>query len=170
MVNPRIGKKELNLIKAALRKAFVRSDVYKSMMAAILVPMESVPAEIRTKRPRVENWAICPGCGQYEAKSYFELDHTVPIVPVHTTFAEHYLDVQSIADAIFCDPSNLKPLCFKCHEAKTAAENAERDKFKAAKREQVKAAKRAAKLAAKAVDASHQISQAEKTKTRRVKR
>ena len=109
-------------MKAALRRSFARSELHKKVLQASIVQY-SDPA-----RPRVKTWCRCAGCKQLEAKSYMDVDHLIPWVPLHLTWEDWVLAVgiEATVEALWCDESNLQVLCPKCHDAKSAGEAAQR--------------------------------------------
>lgn len=125
-MNPRITNKERNLIKGALRRAFSRSDLRKAVVAACIIE-HSDPS-----RPRVKTWARCQKCAKPEAKSYMEVDHINPVIPVTSSLAE--MSIEELVDRLWCDPANLQCLCVTCHDEKTALEASLRKKTKEGKR------------------------------------
>lgn len=113
-MNSKIDKKDLNLIKAALRRAFARSSVHKRLMDAANCH------HVDLSRPKVKGWRRCSECKKPEARSYCVLDHKIPVVPVDS--ALEFMTPHQILDAIWCVDSNLSVLCPTCHDAKTLRE------------------------------------------------
>lgn len=130
--NPRITPKDRNAIKGALRRAFARSELHRKIIARTIVPTESVPLEVRSKRPRVKTWCICPKCSGYCAKSDLDVDHMDPLVPVTSSLAD--MTVDELVSRLWCSEKTLQAICGTCHDEKTAAENKIR-KEERAKRE-----------------------------------
>ncbi len=120
--NPRITKKDLALIKGALRRVFARSELRHAVIRKALVE-HSDPL-----RPRVKSWALCAVCGKPEAKSYIVVDHKQPVIELTASLEEYCL--QTLADRIWCIESNLQAICPSCHKLKTKLENAQRRKYK----------------------------------------
>lgn len=121
--NPRLTKKDLALIKGALRRAFARSDLHRKVLDSANVQHED------KSRPKVKGWRRCPQCKKIDAQSYFVVDHILPVVKP----GKHYWDysVQEMADLIWSEETNLQPLCkIPCHEAKTESERLEREALK----------------------------------------
>lgn len=137
--NPNITEKELALIKGALRRVFARSEMHKRLVAATIVPDSEVPAELRVVRKRVKTWCRCPVCKELTAKSYIQIDHVVPIVPLDKTFHDIFHSVQQVADAIYCNEENLRAMCKVCHASKTSEERTIRDAHRRARRIAAKA-------------------------------
>lgn len=113
-----VSKHDKDLIKAGLRRAMSRSDLRKEMISALIIE-HSDP-----KRKRVKTWCRCPECGLPEAISNFQLDHISPIVPVDKTLDD--LSTNEIADRVWCERDNLRPICKPCHKIKTRTEGIER--------------------------------------------
>lgn len=119
MKNPRITPKDRGLIKGAIRKAFSRSDLRNRVIAKCLLP-----DHVDTTRPRVKNWGRCNICKNPTPKSYLAVDHIIPVVPIHTTFADMSLD--EFIDLVWCNEEHLQAVCETCHDEKTAKEKLER--------------------------------------------
>lgn len=119
-MNSRLTKKDRALIKAALRKAFARSELHKKVLNASIIE-HSDPS-----RPRVKTWCRCNKCKQPEAKSYMDVDHVVPWVPLDTTWEDWVLKIgiDAATDFLWCDETNLQVICETCHNEKTASEKA----------------------------------------------
>lgn len=126
-INNRITKKERGLIKAALRKAYGRSDLRRNVIEKHIVKGYSDP-----NRKKVKFWVKCTNCGEMEAKSNIELDHHEPVVPLNRSFDEMSLD--EVVDRMWCKESNLHPLCPPCHDKKSASETKERARIKREKK------------------------------------
>ncbi len=120
MRNPRITKKEMGLLKGAMRRVFSRSELRNSVINASLVE-HSDPS-----RPRVKKWCLCNVCKKPEAKSYCVVDHISPVVPVHTSFENMTLD--EVRDRLWCEIKNLQTCCPLCHDEKTKEEQRVRKK------------------------------------------
>ncbi len=117
MRNPRITHKELSLLKGKINSVFSRSELRKKVLESGIVEHHD-PA-----RPRVKVWVQCNECKKPEAKSYIEVDHKSPKVPVHTNFLDFYQSMDDYIDACWCSEDNLQNLCPECHEVKSQAEN-----------------------------------------------
>lgn len=114
--NKHITLKDWNLIKGAINRVFARSDLHAMILAQLKVVDYKDP-----DRKRVKTWLICPLCKKPEAKSYFTVDHIKPKLAPN----EEFKDLKSLDEYInrvWCDPSNLQPICDKCHTSKTNAE------------------------------------------------
>jgi len=115
MKNPRITTKELGLIKGALRRVFSRSDLRRSIIEAAIIPHTDL------SRPRVKSWGLCAVCKKPTPKSYLVVDHILPLVPLDQAFEEMSMD--TFLDRLWCDPSNLQPICPEDHLQKSKEEN-----------------------------------------------
>lgn len=121
-MNPRLTKKDLALIKGALRRAFTRSELHKEVLTASIVQHED------PKRPKVKTWCKCEGCGRPEAKSYMQVDHIVPVVKIEEVGCNIPIDV--LVNRIWCEKELLQILCKTCHTIKTQGENKSRRAYK----------------------------------------
>ena len=115
-MNSRITAKERNLIKGALRRVFARSELRRQVAIAA-----SISGHVDLTRPRVKNWSRCDTCKQPTPRSYIQVDHVQPLIPIDTAFEDMSLDV--FLDRLWCDPSNLRPICIDCHKIKSKEEN-----------------------------------------------
>lgn len=124
MRNPRITPKERNLIKGALRRVFSRSELRRKVINDCVIK-----GGIDSTRKRVKTWCRCENCGRAEPKSYMQVDHRKPVIPVGTTL-EGLGSWDVLVERIWCEEANLQPLCKDCHHTKTKAENKLRRKKK----------------------------------------
>lgn len=121
-MNPRITKKEANLIRGAIRRAFVRSEVRKTVLKRIkIVHFDEV-------RPRVKNWSLCPNCNKITPTYRIVVDHKEPVVPLNID--SHSMSWDEYIDRMWCDESNLNPICEDCHTIKTEKEKQIRKEFR----------------------------------------
>jgi 5-methylcytosine-specific restriction endonuclease McrA len=111
----RISKKERNLIKGAIRRVFSRSELRRKVVDNSIVLCYTNP-----ERPKVKTWCLCAICKQPEAKSYVEVDHIEPVIPLGKSMEDMSLD--EVADRIWCEINNLQVVCPACHKEKTKAE------------------------------------------------
>lgn len=118
----RLSKKDLQLIKDGLRRAFSRSDYRKDILKDVLVK-HSDP-----KRKRVKRWLQCPNCHKKDAYSYFQVDHINPIQGVTEAITD--LTPEQLLERIWCGRDNLRPICLTCHYAKSSLENKARRAWK----------------------------------------
>ncbi len=109
-------KNDKQLIKSALRRAFSRSELRRSVIDAWTVPHHSDP-----KRPRVKNWCRCSQCSKLDAKSYTQVDHIIPVI--RTSEDMDAIPAFELVNRVFCAVSNLVAICKPCHYAKTKEEN-----------------------------------------------
>lgn len=121
--NPRITKKERNLIKGGIRRVFSRSELRKKILEKSIIKEYGDP-----NRKRVTRWSKCDNCGKMEPTYLMQIDHKEPVVPINTSFDD--MSIDDLVDNQWCDEDNLKPLCKPCHEIKTKAENKERRRLK----------------------------------------
>ena len=119
-------KKDLDLLKAGLRRAFSRSDLRRSVLDA------SITDHTDLSRPKVKTWCKCASCGKPEAKSYMDVDHIIPFVPLDRPFAD--LTNQERVDRLWCDTSQLQVLCPTCHTAKSKEEAKKRAAYRTSQR------------------------------------
>lgn len=118
MRNPRITPKEMSLIKGKINSVFSRSELRRKVLESGIIESYSDPS-----RPKVKKWVRCNGCKKPEAKSYIEVDHVSPKVPVHTNFLDFYQSIDDYIDACWCSEENLQNLCPDCHQVKSNIEN-----------------------------------------------
>ena len=123
MNNPRISKKERNLIKGAIRRVFSRSEIRGKIVTASLVK------HVDLTRPRVKSWCKCGNCNTLIPKSYMEVDHIDPVVPYNTSLEEMSWD--ELVNRLWCEESNLQAICEECHDKKTKVERKMRKDAKA---------------------------------------
>ena len=114
--------KERNLVKGALRRVFSRSDLRRQALLKTRIE-HSDPL-----RPRVTKWNWCTVCGVIEASYLFEVDHTMPLIPLKLTLED--LTWDEVVEGLWCDLENLMPVCKPCHKEKTKAETKERKRLK----------------------------------------
>jgi 5-methylcytosine-specific restriction endonuclease McrA len=114
-MNHRLTKKDLGLIRGAIRRAFSRSTLRKEIIEA------SIVAYSDPGRPRVKSWCQCKICGHHIPKSYMVVDHIAPVIAV--TERSEDITFDNFIDRLWCIKDNLQPICKECHEVKTKAEN-----------------------------------------------
>lgn len=122
MINPRLTKKDWNLIKGAIRRVFSRSELRKKILDAAIVKHSDV------NRPKVKTWVRCNVCMLPDAKSYMVVDHIEPVIPVHGSW-EH-MSSDTLIDRMWCEEFNLQSICPMCHLKKTALEHKARKAYK----------------------------------------
>lgn len=118
----KLNKKDLQLLKSAIRRAFARSDLHREVLEEARV-IHSDPS-----RPKVKGWRRCAICGKPEAQSYFVVDHISPVQKINEIITD--LDGHLLLDRIYCHKNNLQAVDETCHKLKSNEENAERRKFK----------------------------------------
>lgn len=118
----RMTTKDRALMKQAARRAFARSDLHREVKEASFIQHHD------PSRPKVKQWARCNVCKKPEAKSYVEVDHIVPWVPLNSSWEDWVLEIGLTAaiDLLWCDKSNLQVICPECHDRKSAAEKEQR--------------------------------------------
>lgn len=122
MKNPRLNKKDMQLLKGAIRRVFSRSDLRKKIVD--LVEIEHVDL----KRPRVKKWAWCAICGEVVPKYTLQVDHIEPLQPIGVYLEEMTTD--ELVQRAWCVESNLQAICKPCHSIKSKLENSERRRIK----------------------------------------
>lgn len=122
MHNPRITRKELGLIKGALRRVFSRSELRRKVLESYTIP------HVDETRPRVGKWGYCTRCGEVTPRYLLEIDHVSPLIGVTESLDD--LSWDAVVDRLWCEESNLKPCCKPCHKQKSKIENKERRKYR----------------------------------------
>jgi hypothetical protein len=126
MRSPRITPKEKGLLKGAMRRVFSRSDLRRYAIDLVVIPGYFDP-----KRPRVTKWGMCQTCFKPIPKYLLEVDHVIPVIPLDKSFDEMSLD--DVADRLWCEITNLSPICKEDHKIKTSLERKLRKQAKAQK-------------------------------------
>lgn len=116
----KLSKKDYELIKSALRRAFSRSERRRDVVARSIIKHED------SSRPKVKSWGKCEACGKPEARSYLQADHIEPYVPLGKSFSD--LTPDEMIYRLWCDESNLQVLDKACHKAKSSLERKARAK------------------------------------------
>lgn len=111
-------------IRGALRRTFARSPLIREMMSKVRreVPRYKKDGS-RAKKDAVQY--LCGVCNVYTGSTKVSVDHVVPVIP-ETGFT----DWNTFIDRLFCDASNLQVVCDDCHQKKTNAERAERQRLR----------------------------------------
>lgn len=117
---PKLSPHDIRLIKGALRRAFARSEYYRSIADQYNIE-HSDP-----KHPRCHRWKWCAICGQVTPSWKTDLDHKSPVVPLDRH--DEDMDPHELLDRIFSAPDNLWILCEMCHNNKTSVERSQRVK------------------------------------------
>lgn len=121
-MNERLTPKDRGLIKGAIRRAFARSELRRSVLQMAKI-IHSDPS-----RPRVKTWYRCTGCQKPFAQHQLEVDHISPVVPVNTTLEKMSWD--DLINNTWCGKVGLQVLCEECHDSKSALEREQRKAFK----------------------------------------
>lgn len=122
MKSPRITPQELGLIKGAMRRVFSRSLLREKIV-------KSASIEHRDpRRPRVKRWSVCTFCTKKVPSYLCEVDHITPVCPLDKGLVDMNLD--DLADNIWCEESNLQLLCKECHLTKTKEEGSVRRRLR----------------------------------------
>lgn len=130
--NPRITKKELGLIKGAIRRVFSRSELRRRVIDATVMEGYTDPT-----RPRVKKWCRCAECKQPTPKSYLECDHIAPIILLDSSLesmVQSNAGWDNLIDRVWCEIKNLQGICQTCHERKSLAEGKLRRQYKKEKK------------------------------------
>lgn len=113
--NPRITKKERNLLKGAIRRVFSRSELRQKVVRASIRP-----GHFDSTRPRVKKWSMCFLCDRLTPTYQVEVDHVVPVIPLDSNL-EH-MTWDSLVDRVWTEETNLQAVCKSCHIKKTKEE------------------------------------------------
>lgn len=122
-MNPRMTKKELNLLKGAIRRVFSRSDLRKEALKKARLEGYHDPL-----RPRVKKWGTCNICKLPIPEYLMQVDHFHPIVPITTSLED--MSIDDLVNNVWCDVKDLNSVCKLCHNIKTRFENKLRPKKK----------------------------------------
>jgi hypothetical protein len=117
-----LSPKDKNLIKSALRRAFSRSTLRQEAL------QRAVVKHYDPSRPRVRTWCKCEICGLIDARSYFHIDHKLPVVDLDKTLDD--MDVNELVSRLWCSLDNLQAIDVNCHESKTKGEAILRREYK----------------------------------------
>lgn len=120
MVDATLEKETEKLIRSALKMAWMRWPGKKPVMAAAC--RESFPKnQDGSRRKKPFKFYKCSECLSWEFKSTeVQVDHIVPVGVFKIKHIAEYIN------RLFCDLSNLRVICKKCHNVKTKAENSNR--------------------------------------------
>lgn len=116
------NSKERGLVKGALRRVFSRSELRREALDKTRIRYND------PERPRVTKWSWCTVCGVIQPTYLMDIDHTMPLIPLHVSLEEMSWD--EVVDRLWCDISNLNPVCKSCHHEKSALETKERKRLK----------------------------------------
>lgn len=114
--------KERNLVKAALRRVFSRSELRKNALEKNVLEL------FDPNRPRVTKWVFCDICGLIFPKYLAQVDHIVPLIELDKTLESYTWD--QIIERLWCEVNNLSVLDKACHKAKSKEENKQRREFR----------------------------------------
>lgn len=114
-MNSRLTPKEWNLVKGALRRVFSRSELRRKVVDKTIVK-----GHVDDSRKRVKTWCKCSGCGAFTPKSYMEVDHRLPVVPLDKSLMD--MSLEELVNNLWCDENNLAAICETCHDEKTKQE------------------------------------------------
>lgn len=129
-MNPRVTKKDRELLQGALRRVFSRSELRKVALDAVKVD-HSDP-----DRPRVKKWGKCPICLIISPLYKFQVDHIDPVVPLDKSY--HSMGLDETVDRMWCEQKGLQGICESCHNEKSQAERKIRNSNKPKKPKKVK--------------------------------
>ena len=108
-----LSKKDIDLIRGALRQAYHMSDHYKAFL-------ESRRLEIpkyRKNGSRALRDAVryqCDYCKDIFPQSDIDIDHKIPIGKFNSLD-----EISDFAARVYCSYDNLQVLCGECHNEKT---------------------------------------------------
>lgn len=114
MKKPEVPK-ERNLVKAALRRVFSRSELRRKAVEKVLVKDYADP-----QRPRVTKWGRCAECQTMTPLYKMQVDHRDPLIPIGKGLED--LSWDEVVDRLWCPEENLQALCDTCHRAKSSLE------------------------------------------------
>ena len=121
-MNSRLTPKDRGMVKGAIRRAFSRSELRRSVL------QDAKISHTDPSRPRVKTWYACAKCSRPFAQHELEVDHIEPIIPVDT--ALEHMSWDTLVNNTWCDKKKLQVLCESCHDAKSAIERAQRKEHK----------------------------------------
>lgn len=115
-------KKDINGLKGAIRRTFVRSDLRKQVQANARVE------HLDPTKPRVEHWVYCNVCGEIVPRWTTDVDHIEPVIPITTHFED--MPLAQAVDRMWCSIENLQIICTPCHDKKTSLESEARKPYR----------------------------------------
>lgn len=129
---------ERGRIKGAMRRTFRLSPQMKEVLQRARVELPPALKKDGTPGARNQVRYRCAICGELYSQKFVQVDHIVPVVPLHKKESE--LSYDDMARGIFCPVSNLQVVCStpkkltkdgkpSCHSVKTNEENFIRDKI-----------------------------------------
>lgn len=102
-------------MKGAIRRVFSRSDLRKLALDRTIIN------HVDNTRPRVKKWSGCALCKNPTPTYQIDIDHIMPLIPLHLTLDD--LSWDNVVDNVWCELDNLQGVCKECHITKTKAEN-----------------------------------------------
>lgn len=121
-----------------LRRGFLRSALRHQVL---------VENRERRKDPKTGNevfYLVCAACKSWVKQSEVKIDHIKPIVDPKVGFT----NLEDFSNGLYCDISNLQPLCKLCHDDKSKKEREvgtirrRKEKAKGTKKKSVKKRKK----------------------------
>lgn len=112
-------------IRGSIRRTFSRSPVVREVLAKVRreVPKYNKDGS-RSKKNAVQY--ECNICKQYVSSTKVAVDHIDPVIhPEHG-----FKDWNEFVARLFCDASNLQPVCDNCHQSKSNLERFNRNLIK----------------------------------------
>jgi 5-methylcytosine-specific restriction endonuclease McrA len=111
-----VSKKDLTLIRGALRTTFIRSEYKRGFLDTIEI------VEYKTKKDgtlysKPTRYFICANCEGKHLLKDCKVDHIKPIGQ-YFDFAH----TEGFIERLWCDYDNLQGLCDSCHKDKTKYE------------------------------------------------
>ena len=108
-----LSKKDINLIRGALRQAYHMSDHYKAFLTSRRLEIPKYRKDgTRAKRDAIRYQ--CDYCREIFPQSCIDVDHKIPI----GRFSE-LEEIGEFAARMYCSYDNLQILCNECHNEKT---------------------------------------------------
>ena len=107
-----MDKKDKSIILNAIRLSFRKSDIFKQALELSIHPT--------IKGVRGGKLYQCRNCKNCFKAKEIQIDHIVSVVPKFTKRLD--MSIADYAERLFCDISNLQPLCKPCHLIKTKKE------------------------------------------------
>ena len=108
-------------IRGAVRRTFSRSPIVREVLQKVRREVPKYNKDgTRAKKDSVQYQ--CAICKEYVGSTKIAVDHIEPVI--HPTHG--FKDWNEFVSRLFCDASNLQPVCEDCHQKKTNAERFER--------------------------------------------
>ncbi len=106
-----IDKATLQLIFQSIRESFKRCSLYKDALSNSLSSLTG---------PRGGKLYTCTLCSEAFKPTELEIDHLEPVVELDRRW--HSYSTEEYYSRVFCNLSNLRVLCKKCHKANTKSQ------------------------------------------------